>query len=283
MSQHWDEFAKSLAEPVPRRESLRRLGIALTATVLGPLGSEFAQAGRHQQDPCKAFCKCRNKKQQNACLEACKACNKDTSRLCGSCGTYVCCGSGQACCGGACADLGEDVHNCGACGNECDPPGPYEYGACIIGYCDYWCVAGAVYCDDRCTFLDSDPNNCGGCGNACGEAAPYCNWGVCDVCPAGATNCDGVCTDPASDPFHCGACGVACAADEFCFDGVCQQASEDPCTPDNPYYPNCCPGGTQICFGVCTNVAFDPQNCGDCGVVCAAGETCSGGVCQSPW
>ena len=42
MTHHWDEFSKSLAEPVPRGESLRRLGIAISATVLGPLGSQFA-------------------------------------------------------------------------------------------------------------------------------------------------------------------------------------------------------------------------------------------------
>jgi hypothetical protein len=52
MAHFWDEFSKSLAQPVPRRESLRRLGIALTATVLAPLGVEFAQGG-HQPKPPK--------------------------------------------------------------------------------------------------------------------------------------------------------------------------------------------------------------------------------------
>src|SRR5687768_8494570 len=123
MSQHWDEFAKSLAEEaVPRRESLRRLGVVAAAVLLGPLGSQFAWSG--QRNPCKTFCKCRNKSQQNACLAACKACGGNTSRLCGGCGTYVCCGAGQSCCGGYCTDLAEDVSNCGACGSVCAAAGP---------------------------------------------------------------------------------------------------------------------------------------------------------------
>ena len=223
MSQHWDEFAKSLAEPVPRRESLRRLGVVMAGALLGPVGLGSAVAGK-KQDPCKAFCKCKNKKQQNACLAACKACNNDTSRLCGSCGTYVCCSNGQACCDGYCTDLGEDVYNCGACGHECDPPGPYEYGACIIGYCDYWCVEGAVNCDGVCTALDWDPDNCGSCGNVCGEANPYCNYGACSHCPAGTADCGyGYCSDVMFDNLNCGACGVECSTDppETCSAGHC--------------------------------------------------------------
>src|SRR3954469_222113 len=117
MTHHWDEFSKSLAEPVPRRESLRRLGIVLAGIVLGPLAAGTARAGgkgkrvrtgpRAATDPCKTFCKCRNKAQQDACLAACKACGGDTRRLCGACGSYYC------------ADLARDVSNCGACGHAC--------------------------------------------------------------------------------------------------------------------------------------------------------------------
>jgi hypothetical protein len=113
MTHHWDEFSKSLAEPLPRRESLRRLGVVVAGAVLGPLGLDSAFAGK--TDPCKAFCKCRNRKQQDQCLRACRACNKDTSRLCGSCGNYICCGNGRSCGGGYCTDLADDVLNCGAC------------------------------------------------------------------------------------------------------------------------------------------------------------------------
>jgi hypothetical protein len=179
MTSHWDEFSKSPAEEaLPRRESLRRLGIALAGAVLSPLGLQSASAGRHpkqQFDPCKSFCKCRNKSQQKACLAACSACNGETWRLCGSCGSYVC----------------------------CRETGPSEYGACIDGSCQYWCAEGAIYCDGVCTFLNNDPNNCGVCGNVCGQATPYCSGGQCwDSACGGA--------DLNWDSSNCGRCGNVC-------------------------------------------------------------------------
>ncbi len=226
---HWDEFSKSLAEPVPRRESLRRLGIALTATVLSPLGAEFAWAGRRpapQQDPCKTFCQCRNKKQKDQCLKACNACGRNPGRLGGSCGNYFCCGAGQTSCGSYCADLAGDPDNCGACGNVCAEPGPFEYGTCLFGRCEYACFEGAEYCDGICTTLDRDADNCGACGNRCGEATPYCNQGICVsvTCPGGQTLCSGACYDLYNDSNNCGtSCDtrMACGLYETCTGGVC--------------------------------------------------------------
>lgn len=270
MSHHWDEFSKSLAEPVPRRESLRRLGIALTATVLSPLGSEYAWAGRRQVDPCKTFCNCKNKKQQTACLNVCKACQGNTQRICGSCGTYVCCGNGQSCCNGVCIDLGEDVNNCGACGNVCDPPGPYEYSACIIGQCNYWCEEGTIRCDGLCTAVGWDVNNCGACGNDCPKPGPnedgWCANGRCEyACYEGTSRCNGVCTDLNWDPENCGACGNVCGGSSpYCYDGVCAG----------------CPSGLTLCDGTCVGLDYDSQNCGACGNVCGgATPYCSGGQC----
>jgi Stigma-specific protein, Stig1 len=231
MSQHWDEFSKSLAEEtVPRRESLRRLGAVFAGAVLGPLGLQTASAGHRQrtgqrlQDPCKAFCTCRNSRQKNACLTVCRACNNDPSRMCGGCGTYTCCGNGQACCGDYCADLEGDVYNCGACGNVCEQPGPWEYGTCMFGECFYACAEGAVYCDGACTFLDWDADNCGGCGNVCPASAPYCDHGVCSEggCAPGLTRCGDQCVDLMWDANNCGACGWQCAPLDYCAFGVCE-------------------------------------------------------------
>jgi hypothetical protein len=44
MENLFDEFSKSLAESVPRRESLRRLGAVFAGAVLGPLGLQTAVA-----------------------------------------------------------------------------------------------------------------------------------------------------------------------------------------------------------------------------------------------
>jgi hypothetical protein len=213
MSSHWDEFSKSLAEEsVPRRESLRRLGLVVAGTVLGPLGLESAFAGK--SDPCKSFCRCRNKRQQDQCLKACKACNKNVNRLGGSCGNYFCCGTGQTSCGSYCADLSRDPYNCGACGYLCEEPGPYEYGACVDGMCQYACADGAEYCDGLCTSLDWDPDNCSACGNVCPEAAPFCTRGICTT-----TYCEGA--DLLYDRYNCGACGRVCGGDEVCDFGTC--------------------------------------------------------------
>ncbi len=231
MTHHWDEFSKSLAQPLPRRESLRRLGVVLAGAVLSPLGLQTASAGHHskkQSDPCRAFCKCRNKKQQDQCLKTCNACNKDTARLCGGCGNYVCCASGRVCCNGYyCVDLANDVANCGACGNYCYP-GPWEDSACIDGHCEYACAEGADYCDGVCTFLETDFYNCGACGVACAYGE-LCSAGACvpATCGGGAVYCPVVypggspgCTFLAYDPYNCGACGNVCPG-TGCTDGVC--------------------------------------------------------------
>jgi hypothetical protein len=232
MTHHWDEFSKSLVEEtVPRRESLRRLGIALAGAVLSPLGLGTALA--RGSDPCKSFCNQCPKSQRSRCLAACNACNKDPSRLCGTCGSYVCCGSGRTCCSGYCTDLADDVLNCGGCGFVCEPPGPYEFGACIDGRCEYVCGEGAIYCNGVCTFLGVDPFNCGGCGNVCGGSTPYCTDGVCTDgvdCASWETRCGSVCVNTYSDENNCGGCGIVCPSDNVCLSGLCVNPDQPPPT-----------------------------------------------------
>jgi hypothetical protein len=40
-----------------------------------------------------------------------------------------------------------------------------------------------------------------------------------------------------------------------------------------------CPAGTSLCSGMCVKSQTDPNNCGGCGVACAAGAACQNGVC----
>ena len=273
MTHPWDEFSKSLAESVPRRESLRRMGAAFAGAALMPFSLALGAPKRAAPDPCKAFCNQCPKSQRSQCLAACQACSGNTSRLCGTCGNYACCASGLACCGGACVDLIEDYYNCGGCGNACDELGPYEDGACVDGTCFYKCVDGALLCNGACIPVLGDPNNCGACGNVCGEATPICDGGTCWDCESyGLTTCGGRCTDALWDSSNCGGCGNVCGGSTpYCSAGVCIRGDEP------------CPGGGTRCNGVCTNLSFDTLNCGGCGIVCGDGETCSGGVCQSPW
>jgi hypothetical protein len=254
MNHLFDEFSKSLSQSSPRRESLRRLGAVFAGAVLSPLGLETAWA--QNPDPCKAFCKCRPGTQQNQCLAACKACNGNTGRLAGSCGSYTCCSIasckgvcsnlksnpncgacgndcrtyGETCCGSYCADLQNDIFNCGRCGTVCPAPDANETVACISGLCAYDCVPGAVDCGDgTCTDLTSNPDNCGACGNVCPQSAPVCFAGAC------TTGCQGYCPEGWCGGDGCGgecACpsGMYCESNGWCYPG---------CSPDSPYYPNC--------------------------------------------
>jgi hypothetical protein len=167
-----DEFSKSLAGSVSRRDSLRRIGAFAAGAVLSSLGAGTAWAAR--PDRCGAFCRwCPTKAKRNQCLAACRACNGNTSRLCGSCGAYVCCASGTACCNGTCISVNSDPHNCGACGYVCAASAPI----CNQGTCS-GCSAGATNCFGVCTNVAFDTLNCGGCGIVCG-GGQTCSGGVC--------------------------------------------------------------------------------------------------------
>lgn len=223
MTEHWDEFSKSLAEQsIPRRQTLRLLGAALAGALLSPLGVSSVWAAG---DPCKSFCGRYPRAQRSACIAACRACGGNTSRICRSAGTFACCAAGTTCCSGHCTDLASDVDNCGACGHFCDEPGPFEQAACFDGACVYPCVEGAIACNGICTLVESDVDNCGACGNVCPDWAQRCTAGVCDPCIFPFMLCGGVCVDPTSDRNHCGGCGIECADTEACIFGFCESGA----------------------------------------------------------
>jgi hypothetical protein len=255
MSHEFDEFSKSLAdESVPRRESLRRLGLVITGALLGPLalGPGAAKAGpfghaghrgfstrpakagsKRQPDPCQSFCKCQNSRQQKQCLAACRSCNGETNRLAGGCGSYTC------------VSLSSDPH-CGAINNNCSE-------------------RGLRCCDGTCVDVTNDANNCGGCGVVCSGSTPFCVAGRCTAdgseCAPGLTKCGNTCVDLGYDPQNCGACGNVCAeSTPYCSGGSCWDA-------------NCAPW---------IDLNWDPNNCGRCGYRCPPGFGCAFGVCGSP-
>jgi Stigma-specific protein, Stig1 len=167
-----DELSKSLAVSVSRRDSLRTIGAVLAGVVLSPLLVGTAWAAR--PDRCTAFCRsCSTKKKRNQSVSACQACNGNTNRLCGSCGAYVCCATGTACCNGTCTSLNSDPHNCGACGYVCPASAPI----CDEGTCS-GCPTGSTNCGGACIDTTWDALNCGGCGIQC-SGLEYCSWGQC--------------------------------------------------------------------------------------------------------
>jgi hypothetical protein len=149
--------------------------------------------------------------------------------------------------------------------------------------------------DDGFDFLNDD-KNCGGCGLTC-VAGMHCQQGKCPtmttmggdggvVAPDGGTQppsnlalCQNAtggqgCDDLSSDHANCGACNHACGVMQYCQGGLCM---------DFPAM-NCGTGST-MCLDpsgqkpFCTMIAYDPNNCGGCGKVCAAGMGCMNGVC----
>jgi len=123
-----------------------------------------------------------------------------------------------------CANLNNDVNNCGMCRRACT-------GAqtCNDGACGLRCLPGQQLCGSGatqvCTITATDAANCGGCGNACAPGA-LCNAGRCEPrcltpligCPTTAPT---FCVDARYDPANCGRCGRACDASLSCIGGSC--------------------------------------------------------------
>ncbi|AKU95693.1 Tryptophan synthase alpha chain [Labilithrix luteola] len=174
-------------------------------------------------------------------------------------------------------DVQSDVNNCGACGNVCPAGTP-----CVAAQCG--CPTDAPdFCSGRCFDLKKEHDNCGACGTQC-SYTQVCVDGKCE-CPPGQILCGYQCVDVSSDGANCGACGNVCPEvprDEQCSQmpphtmygcsaGACGALSCDwsgylDCNGD--LRKGCASDGCE------TNPANDPNNCGACGVKCAAGEVC---------
>lgn len=56
------------------------------------------------------------------------------------------------------------------------------------------------------------------------------------------------------------------------------QSPPPPPPPQSPPPPPCA-NGTTLCGASCVDIASDVNNCGSCGAICAAGQSCQGGTC----
>lgn len=143
------------------------------------------------------------------------------------------------------------------------------------------CETGTKFCG-VCVPEDADHGcsaaSCEPCYFAMGTAACSAD-GACAVaaCNAGWSQCPGdigCMTHTDADAANCGACGNVCSfphASTECFGGECWMGA--------------CEAGWGSCYddpptnGCETHTDSDPKNCGACGNVCDAGNTCKSGAC----
>ncbi|HEY5921329.1 MAG TPA: hypothetical protein VIV11_06650 [Kofleriaceae bacterium] len=214
----------------------------------------------------------------------CGGCAGSGGAVCGSmqtCDDGICCGPGQenvggiCCtigflnCGGACVNPDTNDSHCGACNAACGSGTTCDDGIC--------CGTGLENCSGTsCTSTQTDEAHCGACNAPCATTETCTSGLCCDTlteynangicCPLGSVNCNGVCTN-LDNPATCGTtCANAgpCQPGEVCSNGMCTV--------------NCTLPEVN-CSGACVDRATDENNCGTCGNICAAGQTCTGGVC----
>jgi hypothetical protein len=216
---------------------------------------------------------------------------------CGACGNY--CPQGMFCGGGKC-QMGMPAPSEGG-----QPPPPYDGGMPPM------CGPGQSFCappgaPGYCTDLGRDRYNCGGCGKSC-AANELCNGGTCapdtfdggpppppppsdgGTCGQPFTTCSSpagpFCADLAHDRYHCGSCDVGCTANDVCMDGRCVIP---PPPPDGAPPPPMCQPPANPCMPptggppYCADFSIDHNNCGGCGIVCAANQVCMSGRCVTP-
>ena len=220
-----------------------------------------------------------------ACAAACPGgtvCNGEGSCQ-GECitGFTTCPGEGGA---SYCADLGNDIFNCGGCGQPC-AAGDHAYPTCAAGQC-------GISCHDR--YVDLDGSAANGCECAVGD----------EVCDGEDNDCDG----SSDEDFDClsgesrvcdlpvpGDCKGTQTCTDSCTWGECTSATKEcdagqtePCECNgtrtcnssclwDPCVSEC--GALTCCSGVCVDTDNDPMNCGSCRLVCNDGNECTYDAC----
>ena len=172
--------------------------------------------------------------------------------------TTGCGASGAACCDGTtCSDA-----NVGTVADSADDTGDAGSDA------DAGCSFGTLACNGQQPELCTGSGAFSNVGAPCSGSTPECLDGACVSCSPGSLVCNGQQPQACSDGGAWENYGSACAEPTpDCSLGVCA-CPQSVCGVD---------GGAA---GACVDEQTDPQNCGDCGVVCVfPASTCQSGHC----
>ena len=208
----FDDLARTLASPMPRRRALRLVGATLVAAAVPGLRSRAASAAGSdcgtEQNPCSKFCK----------GSGLAACGRESTNDCGQVGCSLqgcykvayteCCRAGDEapwfCPINMCGKVRPECKKCPpdrVCGTKCCP----DDESCVSPNRSLCCKKGEVLRNGKCACMEK---LCGGkecCDKKRGE---MCTNGVC--CQKGETGCGGECCKP---PKHCSK-GKCCPKDE---------------------------------------------------------------------
>jgi hypothetical protein len=171
-----------------------------------------------------------------------------------------------------------------ACQSQHPPGSPFSgdcyffYGPC--GHGKTCCGSGA---NRMCAALLSDSQNCGSCGRRC-PPGDFCCGGAC--CPPGGSCCGGACCGVAGTNTGCCEFTGATAASGGTPTCVSLLANGQPSGElNNPYNcgacGNVCGAGQSCCGGACVSLQTSAANCGACGQSCNVGQSCINGCCLS--
>lgn len=143
------------------------------------------------------------------------------------------------------------------------------------------CTGSQMCCSLACVDPTNDVNHCGSCDPcaAASHATSACVSSTCTIsmCATGFADCNTSYTDGCETPLgtvtDCASCGDACATyantTSACGGTSCTYTCDAGYTSCNAASPDCE-----------THTDVDANNCGACGHVCLAGQTCSAGACH---